>query len=313
MSPLDRRDFLMAGGSTLLGLAVAACSKGETGDKKVPPDKGTIADLTKGKAQGLQIAAVQPNLVRDNDRLSIALLTADGAKPFQGGTASAWLATSRTTPATGPIALTYHGEGFDRGTYIGRASFPTEGSWLLYVEAKPEGAPKMLTGGTTLQVTSKGPGQPGKPPQPVPGEKAVSVATPTTAAGLGVEPICTRKPPCSMHQVSLDKALKAGKPTVLLIGTPAFCQTRFCGPVTDAMMKVKAGFLGSKASFVHIELFADNKEAPARQILAPAAQAWRIEAEPVIYYIKADGTIADWAIGPSDPAEIAQITRSLFS
>lgn len=314
----DRREFLALGGSALLGLVAVACSGGN--DKPADPGTGgnTIADLTKGKQNSLTVVSVQPNLARENDRLAIALLPqgGQGDKTYKGGTARAWVATSQTEPVTGPIPLAYHGEGFDRGVYVGRVTFPTEGQWLVYVEAQPDGEAKKLSGGSTL-VVGNAPTQPGKEPQPVPGDKAVVVATPTLDNARGVDPICTRvntagkREPCTMHQISLDTALKNGKPTVLIIGTPAFCQTRFCGPIVEQLMTVQKA-MGAQANFVHIEQYADDENAPATGKLAPAAAAYRLEAEPVVYYIKPDTTIVDWTIGASDAPEMTAITKTLL-
>ena len=116
-----------------------------------------------------------------------------------------------------------------------------------------------------------------------------------------------------MHTVSLDASLKAHRPVVLVIGTPAFCQSRFCGPIVNELQLVAKGPLGKKADFIHIELYRDNKNAPATGKLAPAANAWHVEAEPVVYYIRPDATIAEWTIGPSDSVEIAALTKSLLA
>lgn len=311
MRDLGRRDFLMLGGASLLGLAAAACSKSSPGDGGATSGSDSLEALTKGKPQTLQAVVAQPLLGRPDDRLSIGLLDLQG-KDLKGGTARAWFAQTRTSPLIGPIDLTYHGKGFTRSTYVGRISLDKKGEWLYYVEAKPDGATTTLSGGGKSEVGTPV-GAPGQKPQPVPGDTAIVVATPTLKKAGGVSPICTRKPSiCSMHAHSLDTSLKAHRPVVLLIGTPAFCESRFCGPVVEQMMKVAAGPLGKKADFIHVELYKDDKNAPASGILAPAPKAWHIESEPVIYYIKPDGSIADWAIGPSDSDEIAATTKTLL-
>ena len=317
--PMDRREFLAAGGAAMLGLVAAACTGG--GDKTVDPgpNDNTMNDLIAGKQNTLSVVSVQPNLARPGDRLSLALLPtgSSGAETYKGGTARAWVAPSETAPVQGPIDLTYHGQGFDRGVYVGRATFDTEGQWLVYVEARPDGTDKAVQGGSTL-VVGNVPTQPGKEPQPVPGDKAISTPTPTTDNARGVNPICTRvndagtREPCTMHAISLDAALKNGKPTVLVIGTPAFCTSRFCGPIVDQLMIVQKD-LGAQANFVHIEQYVDDKDAPATGKLAPAAAAYRLEAEPVVYYIKPDTTIVEWTIGASDAPEMRALTQSLLS
>ena len=67
------------------------------------------------------------------------------------------------------------------------------------------------------------------------GDRAPHLDTPTAAdvngdlARLSSAP----KPDASFYTVGLGQALDNGKPTVLLFATPAFCQTRFCGPAYD--------------------------------------------------------------------------------
>ncbi|HVL89393.1 MAG TPA: hypothetical protein VM841_04065 [Actinomycetota bacterium] len=318
--PMDRREFLAAGGAAFLGLVAAACSGGN--GTTAPPNGGksntdakTIKELIAGKQNTVNVISVQPNLAREDDRLALALVPTgtDGGTVYKGGTARAWVATSETAPLQGPIDLEFHGDGFDRGVYIGRASFDTEGQWLVYVEATPEGS-EQVQGGSTL-VVGNVPAAPGKDPQPVPGDKAISTPTPTLDDARGVDPICTRvndagkREPCTMHQISLDQALKNGKPTVLIIGTPAFCESRFCGPIVDQLMIVQKE-TADRANFVHIEQWADDKDAPATGTLAPAAAAWRLAAEPVVYYIKPDSTIAEWTIGASDAREMRDLTKT---
>jgi hypothetical protein len=64
---------------------------------------------------------------------------------------------------------------------------------------------------------------------PVPGDAAPRAASPTTTNSLGVNPICTRKPPCPLHTVSLSDVIGAGKPVAVLFATPALCTSQFCG------------------------------------------------------------------------------------
>ncbi|MEP4650166.1 MAG: hypothetical protein ABJ314_08280, partial [Ilumatobacter sp.] len=64
-----------------------------------------------------------------------------------------------------------------------------------------------------------------------PGDRLEPFDTPTASDGRGVDPICTREPPCPFHEVTVTDALAIGKPVVYLIGTPAFCQTATCGPI----------------------------------------------------------------------------------
>ena len=47
------------------------------------------------------------------------------------------------------------------------------------------------------------------------------------------------------------------KPVVLLMATPALCQTRVCGPVTDIAAQLQKEY-GDRATFIHQEVYEDN-------------------------------------------------------
>jgi hypothetical protein len=312
---MHRRAFLRTTGVATLGAWLAACGGGTT--KKTPGK--TLQALAAGRQQNVNlISASEELLVREGgDRFPFALFIPNSTNDrYQGGTARVWIASdANTAEAMGPFEATWHDEGIpERGVYVTRLPFPKDGAWLALVEARPVDAivqgqnhPTSLTvlGGTTLGVGRRG-------KSPIPGEKAISVATPTFSNAHGVKPICTSKPACSMHDTSLDVALRNGKPTVVIISTPRFCQSRTCGPVNDILDGVrKADGNRAAVNFVHIEVYKDDTDAPAKGIFAPAAAAWKTETEPAIYFVKPDGTIAERFIGATDRREVADQVTAL--
>jgi hypothetical protein len=123
---------------------------------------------------------------------------------------------------------------------------------------------------------------------PEPGERAISVHTPTVAdVGGDVSQIDTRVPPTTMHEEDLADVL-GSKPVVLLFATPALCQSRVCGPVADITEQVKAGYDGD-AEFIHMEIYNDNEFDKG---LRPQVAAWHLMTEPWVFTIDRSGTIA---------------------
>ena len=117
------------------------------------------------------------------------------------------------------------------------------------------------------------------------------VATPTVDRPLGVEPICTRAVQCPFHDVSLDDALELGRPTVLLVATPGFCQTDICGPVVDLLMDA----VGSRddLAVVHGEVYIDPSEFETGVFpeTTPVVNAYSLPFEPQLVVADATGTI----------------------
>ena len=83
-----------------------------------------------------------------------------------------------------------------------------------------------------------------------------------------------------MHSDDLANVL-GKKPVVLLFATPALCQSRVCGPVTDIAEQVKQQF-GDRVAFIHQEIYNNNdiNEGPR-----PQMGAFHLNTEPWAYVI----------------------------
>jgi hypothetical protein len=301
MREIDRRTFLLAGGLALAGVAVG-CRRGGGPAATTINDVITRVERRAGRMQVIQ--AVGQVLVRPDARISFALLDAQGTRRYTGGQIDVWWATDADRPARGPVRATYHGEGLgEKGVYVVRLDIDRPGAWLVLAVGRPAEASGELYGGASYMAVERVAG-------PAPGAKAIAVPTPTVDDHRGVEPYCTRTPPCSLHRISLDVALANGKPTVFLIGTPRFCTSRTCGPVLDVIQTVAEEFR-DRVNFIHAEVYANDTDAPATHRLSPAAQAWSLEEEPITYWIRPDNTIVERIVGPTDVAEVRELTRAL--
>ena len=71
-----------------------------------------------------------------------------------------------------------------------------------------------------------------------------------------------------------------------MFATPARCQTRYCGPVLDAMLPLVKTY-AEHIDFVHVEIYQSNRGVD----LAPTVQAWNIQYEPWFFTVDGTGTI----------------------
>jgi hypothetical protein len=125
-------------------------------------------------------------------------------------------------------------------------------------------------------------------PIPAVGERPPRVETDTLAsAGGNVEAIETRKPADDMHEESFADVL-GDKPVVLLMATPALCQTRVCGPVTDLAAQLQSEY-GDRASFIHQEVYEDND---VQKGLREPLRRFGLRTEPWLFTFTADGPVA---------------------
>jgi hypothetical protein len=124
-------------------------------------------------------------------------------------------------------------------------------------------------------------------PVPKVGERPPVIHTPTVAsAGGDVSKIDTRDPPDDMHKYDFASVL-GKKPIVLVFATPALCQSRMCGPVTDMAYQVEHQSPG-KAVFIHMEIYNDND--PKRGYRTQFKK-FGLPSEPWIFAINRKGRI----------------------
>jgi hypothetical protein len=126
-----------------------------------------------------------------------------------------------------------------------------------------------------------------------PGDKAPYIHTPVlNDVGLDASQLTSAQEPLpALHETSLDAAIDNEQPTLLLFATPAFCETRFCGPAYEMVGELHQDY-ADQLNFVYVEVFAGLPDPAVTGWQATAgAQAFGIQSEPWVYFIDEDGTI----------------------
>ena len=105
--------------------------------------------------------------------------------------------------------------------------------------------------------------------------------------GVGHAPV----PDADLHQTTVAQALAEKRPVLLVVSTPTYCVSLFCGPVTDMVGELAKQY-GDRARFIHVEVWKDFKA----QQLNDAAKEWIARGadinEPWVFLIGADGKVA---------------------
>jgi hypothetical protein len=202
------------------------------------------------------------------------------------------LATEPATPTqTVPADFVWAIDG-ERGFYVGYADFSKAGEWGVEVDVAQAGATPeaarvrfdVQETGTTVAV----------------GQKAPSVATRTLAdAGGDVRLVSTdTDPDPALYTTSVADALARHDLIVLAFATPAFCQSRVCGPTLDVVKKVKATEPG--VTFINVEPYdLAAKDGSLQPVLdangqltpVPAVDAYGLLVEPWIFVIDREGIV----------------------
>jgi hypothetical protein len=95
-----------------------------------------------------------------------------------------------------------------------------------------------------------------------------------------------------LHDVTIAAALEQGRPIVIAFATPAFCQTRFCGPVVEGVVVPLAAQYGDRAEFIHVEPFDIPEARAGRLVEMPVMAEWGLTSEPWVFLIDAEGRVA---------------------
>lgn len=316
MRPMQRRDFLRKGLLSVGALSVpgllAACGK----EPSATATRTSLRDVMNELARQGGERAVDAFLAGEdwvqgiNNHLAFGLVRRGGG-PIVGTNARIWLAPSPDLSGKpiGPFDAAWRGyskpqAGGPPGVHASEITFDRAGIWTMLVDVRPERTP--LLGVAAIQVKEKASTR-------IPGAKAIPSETPTVDNNRGVNPICTRTPPCDFHRVTLKQALSLGKPTLFIMATPKFCESRTCGPNLEELITVSQ-HVGDRATFVHAEVYKDDKpETIAGFLASPTFKEWGFQSEPWLFVVDRSGTISARFEGPLTASDIRGALDPLLS
>lgn len=291
-NPLSRRGLLRAGfatGGTLAAATLLSCST--DGETSTPTPSGPHHALLAAFPQsvphiGAGVPSRLPYLISDAEGVPLAELT----EPV------VFNVTLDGETILEDVSVEPRSESIPRAYVPLAVTFPEPG--IYDITAIYDGA------GMDSQVQAYSPNEIGTPGV---GEPLPPADTPTPERPLDVDPMCTRVPACPFHEIGLPDALATGKRVVLLVATPAYCQTAVCGPIVDNLMEV----VGDREDLVviHTEVYANPKAVDdiSRADLAPVPEAFDMVYEPALFVTDTSGTITDRADVIIDVSEMEEI------
>ncbi len=95
-----------------------------------------------------------------------------------------------------------------------------------------------------------------------------------------------------MHEMTIAEAVESGRPTVVAFATPAFCQSRVCGPLMDSVVDPLFQRYGGRVNFVHVEPYDLEKARQGEIVVVPEVEEWGLQTEPWLFIIDRQGRIA---------------------
>jgi hypothetical protein len=174
-----------------------------------------------------------------------------------------------------------------QGIFKVNLDLDTPGAWRFEADVTTDdGTPVTARGTLAVRPQSLTPGI---------GSRAPASSTPTTDSMDDLATITSSTDPDpDLYRLSVDEALDAGKPLVLVFATPAFCVSATCGPQVEIVSSLKERF-AEEANFIHVEVFANPHEVEAGRPaggFVPTVSEWSLPTEPWTFIMDRDGLVA---------------------
>ena len=192
--------------------------------------------------------------------------------------------------------------------YLASVDFPATGKWGVALSITTEEAQydQLLAG--PLVVLDRTP-EPGIG-DPLPASTHLTLGDVDDVAEIN----SSMEPIAAMNELTVAEALRTGKPVLVAIATPAFCQSRFCGPMMDEVVHPLYEEFSDRVQFVHVEPFllaeARNNQ---RLVPVPLMAEWRLLTEPWIFVADADGSVVAKFEGITTVEEVRETLAPLVA
>ena len=247
--------------------------------------------------------------------MTFAYLGGDGAgAPEAGPTATADYVPVPGTEGSGDAPMVTSGA---RGIYEAEAvTFEKAGIWRATLTPEIDGVARQIT--VDFPVTELSDVH-----IPVPGEPALHTETLTVDSRVRKGAIDSMAdgggeiPDPELHRSTIADAIDQRRPALVLFGTPAYCESQFCGPEVTELQRFASEF-PDRAVYIHVEIWKDFTAQP--QVINEGAADWLLRTmpdgsqnmtEPWLYLIGADGIIVDRWGSLFDAADVEAALEAL--
>lgn len=194
-----------------------------------------------------------------------------------------------------------------RGVYAAEFDFDRAGFWGVEVRADLDGEEVVGTASFEVYEEPRYPSVGSEAPRTENLTLASPDAPPTAIDSRADE---DGVPDEELHTATIAESIAASTPTLVVISTPVYCVSRFCGPITDMVAEL-AGEYSDVANFIHIEVWRDFDNG----VVNEAAAQWVLRDdnifEPWVFLIDADGNIARRWDNVATRAEIEPALQAL--
>ena len=315
-----RRRLLLS--MLVLATAAVSCSGGKDNENPGTSFSAQMASTWHyaGAPQRVEVGIVASDadgrhfVTQGTVEIAFSYLGTDGSgEPAAGPMATARYVPVPGTDASGDAPTITSGA---RGVYqADDVTFDQEGVWRATLSFDIDGVARDLTADFPVAQESQIPA----PGMRAPKTENLTIASKGVRKGTidSMADAGGKIPDPELHRWTIADAIAQRRPALVLFGTPAYCESQFCGPEVTELQRLAAEH-PDRAVFIHIEIWKDYNAQP--QVVNKGAADWLLRklpdgsqemTEPWLFLIGSDGVIADrW--GPLfDTAEVAAALEAL--
>jgi hypothetical protein len=291
--------------TAIVCLAVCFIAAGCGGSSSAQEESDTPTLESLWRAPGEDVAIVPGAADFGPGKVRLPFLVVDNqGRVITSPTARVWLARGLKQPPfveTTAVSEKIGVEGTDSGeveaVFVTELDLERPGKyWLL---AEPVGAPKKIQAVGNVVVKAK-------PAAPAVGDDAPASKTPTLDNSTLEQLTTSKVPDPELYRSSVADALAAKAPFVVAFATPAYCQSRTCGPVVDVVSAVRRKHAASGIRFIHVEIYEDNDPAKGEN---QWVKEWNLPSEPWIFLVGPDGKVRERLEGTASVRELDTAVR----
>lgn len=291
------RNSIAGAAALVVAIAVAGC--GGAARSEPPTPVPTVA----AQNVGLQMEIASSELAVGRNRFTFGLI--DNNHPLKSGRPRLTFFSIHGNRATAVETTTATFNGFSGdlpntpenraaiqlgGVFVAYPTFSHAGSWGVEARLNLNGRTQNVRLGFTVAPHSS---------SPAVGSPAPRSNNPTVAQEPAWK-LDSGRPPDDMHRLSIAQAIAQHKPLLVLFSTPAFCESRLCGPETEIVKTIERRYR-QQVNFIHIEIYKDANPLKGR---AATVLQWHLFTEPWVFVINRRGIITAKFEGPTTAGEI---------
>jgi hypothetical protein len=246
-----------------------------------------------------------------DQRVSLGLLGKDGSGiDADGGVIDVYLAPRSDAVPLGPFpareeSVMAPGAPTDsplQSTYIAHVKVPQAGTYFIAARFELGGKTTTASGPITIHANAA---------TAAVGALVPRSQTPTLASTRGdLKALTTAAPPdTSLLRYSIAGSIAAHVPFVVTFATPAFCQSRICGPTVSVVQEAQRRLKGTPLRFIHVEIYEHNTPPNPNQWVLQ----WKLPSEPWVFVVGADGRLKAKFEGAVGVNEVVAAARAALA